>query len=184
MMHSDMIIIRHHIHPMVEQAYIDSQRFHDGQVRRYDKSPYWTHTREVASILIRCGIEDPEMLAAAHLHDIYEDTNADSDYIRATYGDAVHTLIDELTERQIEGNRAFRKAAEATRLAGVSERAQTIKCADLISNTADIVPHDPNFARVYILEKAHVLNNSLLRADLVLWAWANRSLLEAETALA
>jgi len=183
MMHSDMLIIRHHIHPMVEQAYIDAQKFHDGQVRKYTGAPYWTHTREVASILIRCGIEDPEMLAAAHGHDWLEDTKAEPDYIVNTYGQVVFNLIYGLTDQVTEGNRATRKKAEAERLWKACGQVQTIKCADLSSNTADIVQHDPGFARVYLPEKRYVLDG-LTRADPVVRAWAYRSLLEAEAALA
>ena len=34
---------------------------------------------------------------------------------------------------------------------------QTIKCADLISNTSSIVMHDPKFAAVYLEEKRLLL---------------------------
>ena len=181
-MHSDMLIVRHSIHPLVAQAYEDAQKFHHEQTRKYTGAPYFTHTREVASILIRCGIEDPEMLCAAHGHDWYEDTDAPSDYVRRVYGDRVHALIIGLTEHEVEGNRLVRKQAEAHRLWACDGDVQTIKCADLISNTADIVPHDPGFARVYVAEKRYVLSG-FTQADPVLYAWACRSLLQAEDAL-
>lgn len=34
---------------------------------------------------------------------------------------------------------------------------KTVKCADLIDNTASIVWYDPDFAKVYLKEKEHVL---------------------------
>ena len=34
---------------------------------------------------------------------------------------------------------------------------QTIKCADLISNTSSIVQHDPKFAALYLAEKRELL---------------------------
>lgn len=181
--HSDMVLVRHQVHPLVGQAYEDSQKFHDGQVRKYTGAPYWTHTREVAAILIRCGIEDPEMLCAAHGHDWLEDTDAEPDYIVKTYGQVVFNLIFGLTDIVQRGNRAARKKAQAEWLWKACGQVQTIKCADLISNTADIVPHDPGFAKVYIAEKRYVLSG-FTQADPVVYAWACRSLLQAEDALA
>ncbi len=56
-------------HPLVAQAAIDCEKFHDGQVRKYTGEPYWTHPREVVELLIRVGIEDPDMLVAGYGHD-------------------------------------------------------------------------------------------------------------------
>jgi hypothetical protein len=42
--------------------------------------------------------------------------------------------------------------------------AQTIKVADLISNTRSIVAHDPGFAKVYLEEKRMLLE-VLTKAD-------------------
>jgi hypothetical protein len=44
------------------------------------------------------------------------------------------------------------------RLAMVLGTVQTIKCADLISNTASIALHDPKFAVVYLAEKRALLD--------------------------
>jgi hypothetical protein len=56
------------------------------------------------------------------------------------------------------GNRAERKAAGRVRLAAAPGWVQTIKCADLISNTSSIVMHDPQFAGVYLEEKRLLLD--------------------------
>jgi hypothetical protein len=39
---------------------------------------------------------------------------------------------------------------------------QTIKCADLISNTSSIVMHDPKFAITYLAEKRALLDAMVL----------------------
>ncbi|HCP79386.1 MAG TPA: guanosine polyphosphate pyrophosphohydrolase, partial [Pusillimonas sp.] len=49
---------------------------------------------------------------------------------------------------------------------------QTIKCADLISNTGSIVQFDPDFAKVYLEEK-RLLLGVLTKADRRLWTIAN-----------
>lgn len=182
MLHSDMLIIRPSVNLQVAAAFIDAQKFHEGQVRKYTGEPYWVHCREVAEILIRCGIEDTDMLVAAFGHDWLEDTNAEPDYIVKIYGQVAFNLIYGLTEVPVEGNRATRKKAEAERLWQTCGQVQTVKCADLISNTADIATHDPGFAKVYLPEKRYVLDG-LDKADPVVRAWAYRSLEKAEAAL-
>ncbi|MDZ7849217.1 MAG: hypothetical protein U5L96_22245 [Owenweeksia sp.] len=51
---------------------------------------------------------------------------------------------------------------EADRLARISPAAQTIKYADIIDNTHEIMQHDPHFGRVFSLEcqlKLHLMTN-------------------------
>jgi GTP diphosphokinase / guanosine-3',5'-bis(diphosphate) 3'-diphosphatase len=62
------------------------------------------------------------------------------------------------------GNRAARKTASRERLALAEGWVQTIKVADLISNTGSIVIHDPDFARVYLREK-RLLIDVMVDAD-------------------
>ena len=47
---------------------------------------------------------------------------------------------------------------ESFRLGKVSRRSQTIKYADLLDNSADILRNDPKFAKVYLKEKEMILN--------------------------
>jgi hypothetical protein len=51
-----------------------------------------------------------------------------------------------------------RKAIDRDRLAKASGGGQSIKLADLISNSESIVRHDPNFAVTYLAEKAELLD--------------------------
>ena len=66
------------------------------------------------------------------------------------------------------GNRATRKRLSCEGLAAASGEVQTIKLADLISNTASIVEHDPDFARVYLKEKAALLR-AMAKGNAALW---------------
>ncbi len=70
-----------------------------------------------------------------------------------------------------QGNRADRKAAQRVRLAAAPGWIQTIKCADLISNTSSIVMHDPKFAVLYLEEK-RLLLDVMTEADPGLMAMA------------
>jgi hypothetical protein len=126
--------------------------------RKYSLEPYDVHLKDVAGIVATVS-DDPEMIAAAWLHDVVEDTPASFLDIEREFGHGLAELVGELTDvsRPSDGNRATRKAIDRTRLAGVSSRAKTIKLADLIDNCRDICGHDPEFAKVYLTEMASLL---------------------------
>ena len=75
-------------------------------------------------------------------------------------------LVDDLTDvsEPRDGNRKVRKAMDREHSARTSARAQTIKLADLISNSSDITANDPSFAKVYLAEKALLLE-VLIKGD-------------------
>ena len=129
-----------------------------GQRRKYTHLPYEVHLEAVADMVVSVS-SDPEMIAAAWLHDTVEDTPATLHEIKENFGAAVALLVKELTDvsRSGDGNRATRKAIDRKHLAGASARAQTIKLADLIDNCRDICVHDPAFAKVYGKEAAALL---------------------------
>ena len=56
-----------------------------------------------------------------------------------------------------DGNRATRKLIDLAHLAKSSPEGATIKLADIIDNSKDILAHDENFAKVYLKEKAAAL---------------------------
>lgn len=126
---------------------------HGGQVRKYTNLLYVTHPLEVASILAAHGASD-EQIAAGVLHDVVEDTHATMWGVEKCFGTKIALLVDGMTDKTVpgDGNRAKRKAMDRARLAETSPGVKTIKLADIISNTQDIVPHDPGFAKVYVKE--------------------------------
>ncbi|NTU60096.1 MAG: HD domain-containing protein [Deltaproteobacteria bacterium] len=128
------------------------------QRRKYTLQPYDVHLKGVADILATVT-DDPEMLAAAWLHDTIEDTPATYEALEREFGAAVAGLVLELTDvsRPGDGNRAARKALDLRHTAGASPRAKTVKLADLIENSLDISKHDPKFARVYLAEMRALL---------------------------
>lgn len=126
-------------------------------MRKYTGEPYINHPIEVMDIVRTASHYTDLMLAAALLHDTIEDTAVTRDDIEREFGSDVADMVMELTDQCTEGNRAKRKAAEAVRLSTISEEAQTVKLADLISNSVSIIEHDPRFAKIYLQEKARIL---------------------------
>jgi hypothetical protein len=128
------------------------------QRRKYTLAPYDVHLKAVAD-LVASVTSDPEMIAAAWLHDTVEDTPTTFEDLEREFGREVMLLVMELTDVSApsDGNRAVRKELDRRHLTGSSPRAKTIKLADLIDNTGDIAKHDPRFSRVYLPEMASLL---------------------------
>lgn len=147
---------------LVRMAQLFAQAAHGatGQVRRYTGEPYIEHPAEVVALLKRAGVTDDAMLAAAWLHDVVEDTQVRADTIRREFGLLVFTMVVDLTEvtTLADGNRATRKAIERDRLYGAQPESQSVKLADLISNTRSIREHDPKFWPVYRAEAMALLD--------------------------
>jgi len=149
-----------------------SEQAHAGQRRKYTDEPYIVHPSAVAE-LVRSIPHSEEMPAAAWLHDVVEDTETSLDTIAREFGDRVAGLVFQLTDvsRPGDGNRRIRKALDRAHLAMASTEAKTIKLADLIDNSKSIVERDPEFAKVYIREKAELLG-VLCGGDTMLWSQA------------
>ncbi|MBE0626172.1 MAG: bifunctional (p)ppGpp synthetase/guanosine-3',5'-bis(diphosphate) 3'-pyrophosphohydrolase [Burkholderiales bacterium] len=129
-----------------------------GQLRKYSAQPYEEHLRSVAE-MVSAVTDDPEIIAAAWLHDVVEDTPTTIEDIQRAFGPGVRELVDALTDvsRPHDGNRAARKALDRAHLAAAPARAQTVKLADLIDNCQDICRHNAKFGRVYLAEMAALL---------------------------
>ena len=151
----------------VERARVFATAAHAamGQTRKYTGEPYVVHPIEVSELVASVGGTDA-MVAAALLHDVLEDTGVTFDILEAEFGSEVAELVLWLTDvsRPEDGNRSTRKALDRQHSAAAPAAAQTVKVADLISNTRSIVAHDPGFAKVYLEEK-RLLLEVLTKAD-------------------
>ena len=129
-----------------------------GQRRKYTDQPYIVHPIRVAEIADLYGGTD-DMISAAYLHDVVEDTAVSIDDIEDMFGPAVALIVDGLTDvsKPEDGNRAVRKAKDRAHSAEASYEAQFVKCADIIDNASDIGDHDPSFNVVYRLEMFRLL---------------------------
>jgi (p)ppGpp synthase/HD superfamily hydrolase len=149
------------------EAMMFAREKHAAQRRKFTNNPYTDHLAEVAGIVATVAhsqndVSPDEMIAIAWLHDCIEDQGVEQAEL-ARFGEYVAWGVLMLSDLEV-GNRAARKAASRERLGGCPGWIQTVKCADLISNTSSIVEHDPKFAVVYLAEKRALLD-VLTRAD-------------------
>jgi guanosine-3',5'-bis(diphosphate) 3'-pyrophosphohydrolase len=141
-----------------------ADKAHGTQMRKYSPDRYIVHPVRVMEIC-RKYTNSICVLCAALLHDVLEDTPVREDQIR----DFLHKLLKphevdrtvkmvvELTDVYIKSefphlNRKARKQRELDRMTRISAEAQTIKYADILDNSQEIVPHDPQFAVVFLKE--------------------------------
>ncbi len=129
-----------------------------GHRRKYTNEPYWIHPQAVAE-MVASVTTDPEIIAAAWLHDTVEDTSTTLTEIEERFGRRVAELVSDLTDvsTPADGNRAQRKSLDREHSASAHADAKTVKLADLIHNTDSIVQHAPGFAKVYLEEKRQLL---------------------------
>ena len=163
---------------MFDRAIRFATKAHRNQVRKYTGEPYIQHPLAVAEI-VRTVPHTEEMLVAAVLHDVVEDTDVTIQDICNEFGTVVGMYVEYLTDISTpeHGNRAQRKLLDARHYARGPAQAQTIKVADFIHNTADIHTHDPRFWEVYKHEKWIALN-LLTDADPQLWERAAKQIKE------
>ena len=158
--------------PLINKAKMLAGKAHEGQMRKYSGMPYIVHPIEVATIVQSVDHTD-EMIAAALLHDVVEDTEYTVADISKEVSPKVAELVKGLTDvsKPEDGNRKTRKAMDKDHLAKQSAEVQTIKLADVISNSQDIKANDPSFAKVYI-EEMKALLEVLDKGDKTLYAKA------------
>lgn len=138
---------------------------HKNQTRKYTGNPYADHLAEVAGIVATVAPFGSMslMVSVAWLHDCVEDCGVSVSELKDRFGSEVAFGVLALSDMET-GNRAERKKASCAWLARQDGWIQTIKCADLISNTSSIVMHDPKFAETYLQEKRTLLK-ALMKAD-------------------
>lgn len=142
--------------PLEKKALEFAQHAHGQQRRKYADELFIEHPKRVAE-LVRSVPHTTEMICAAYLHDVVEDTSVTIQEIKRIFGGKIGRLVEELTDEYVKQkyprmNRRWRKEKEAERQQKMSTEAKTIRLADIIDNTPSISIKDPTFAKRYIPE--------------------------------
>ena len=82
---------------LMDRAIIFATRAHSGTYRKGTMIPYIVHPIEAAAILSTITA-DPDMIAAAVLHDVVEDTDATVEEIRFFFNERIATLVEAESE--------------------------------------------------------------------------------------
>ena len=82
---------------LMDRAIVFATRAHSGTYRKGTKIPYIVHPIEAAAI-VATMTDDPDMIAAAVLHDVVEDTDATLEEIRFFFNDRIADLVEAESE--------------------------------------------------------------------------------------
>lgn len=105
-------------------------------------SPYINHPIEVARALAEIGgVTDPEILAAAILHDTVEDTQTLPEELEERFGSRIRSLVEEMTDDK-SISQPERKRLQIVHAPTLSPGAKLVKLGDKLCNVHDVI-HDP-----------------------------------------
>ena len=158
-----------------EKAAEFAAKYHAGQIRKLGGAPYIVHLYDTAAGAALVTHDD-EILAAALLHDILEDTPVTADTLQQEFGETVARIVRWCSEDKMRGRAPAetwqeRKVAAIERMKGAPVEAKIVLLADKVSNIRSI-------AAQYAKDGDAVwaaFNNS----DKLAHEWAYRSYAEA-----
>jgi guanosine-3',5'-bis(diphosphate) 3'-pyrophosphohydrolase len=136
---------------LLEAIFFVAQRHSTQRRKGPGGQPYVNHLIEAAALLATVGgVTDVEILMAAVLHDVLEDTPTTRQEVLELFGTRVLQLVDSVTDDK-QLSRAERRQHVLDHLPHASEATKVIKMADLCSNVMTL-PSDwaPERAREYL----------------------------------
>ncbi len=156
----------------VGRAVTFALRFH-GDQRRPTGAPYVEHLLEALEVLVRgAGVSDPDVLCAAVLHDVVEDTPCTIAGVRAAFGDRVADLVGWVTipEADDDADKKAVKEAYLKRLPDAPDDAILVKLADRASNVQTLRNLRPQKQREYYAQTvAYIMPLAASRGWWALW---------------
>ncbi|MBR0245320.1 MAG: bifunctional (p)ppGpp synthetase/guanosine-3',5'-bis(diphosphate) 3'-pyrophosphohydrolase [Bacteroidales bacterium] len=123
---------------LLDRAIVFAVKAHAGTERRGKGFPYIVHPMEAVEIVATIT-PDQELLAAAALHDVVEDTDFTADDIRREFGDRIANLVVAESDVFMDGvseedSWHARKQAAIDRLAKAPHDAKIVAMGDKLSN--------------------------------------------------
>jgi guanosine-3',5'-bis(diphosphate) 3'-pyrophosphohydrolase len=147
-------------------------RFH-GDQKRPTGAPYGEHLLEALEVLVRgAGVSDQDVLCAAVLHDVVEDTPCTIGGVRAAFGDRVADMVGWVTKPDTEegADKKAVKEAYLKSLAGAPDDAILVKLADRASNVQTLRNLRPSKQREYYAQTvAYIVPLAASRGWWALW---------------
>jgi (p)ppGpp synthase/HD superfamily hydrolase len=123
--------------PLSQGALEFARARHEGQRRDADAQPFVLHPQEVAKLLDEAGYPD-HVVAAGALHDVLEDTDAESEDLERRFSLPVAELVASLTDDPAIDDKSERRAALRRQVAGAGEEAAVVFAADKISKAREL----------------------------------------------
>ena len=128
---------------ILKAAQFAAERHKNQRRKDMHASPYINHPLALASVLaVEGGVNDPDVICAALLHDTLEDTETTAAELALHFGDEVTGIVLEVTDDKSK-DKADRKELQVQHAPHISTRAKLVKLADKICNLRDILASPP-----------------------------------------
>jgi len=154
----------------LDKAYRFAKEKHGEQVRKFSGKPYITHVVRTYKI-VKHYTQDEDMLIAAILHDVVEDTEVKITEVNRLFGNNVAVIVDQLTFVGSDKKFGLKKEVE-----DMSPKSKIVKLADRTANVIGLFnPRVPKkFIDRYINETEYVfggvpIDNDFKKIQLMLW---------------
>jgi (p)ppGpp synthase/HD superfamily hydrolase len=163
--------------PMILRAARFAREAHHNQGRKWSADAYILHPARVASRVSLLEDATEEMVAAAWMHDILEDTPVEAADVEWACGEKVMRMVVAMTNpaKRSRLPRAERKKIDREHLMKQSPEVKMIKMLDRIDNLRDLPGAPAKFKKLYASESlllAEVVGDAdeLLKGELIYWA--------------
>jgi (p)ppGpp synthase/HD superfamily hydrolase len=120
---------------------------HKNQIRKGTGSPYIVHPLAVMGILRTFGVTDEDILIAAVLHDVVEDSPIELEEIKKEFGERAADLVDQASKK--EDKQIYIKTKEGA----------ILKIGDLIHNGLTVPKNDKPMINRYIKRVEKIYKN-------------------------
>ncbi|MGL5437494.1 MAG: HD domain-containing protein [Lachnospiraceae bacterium] len=117
---------------MIKEAAEFAKKAHEGIFRKGSHIPYICHPMEVAVIVAQMT-GDRDVIAAAYLHDVIEDTDVTGEELRERFGERIYSLVAAETEDKTKSWQE-RKQCTIRHLLHASREVKLLALADKLSN--------------------------------------------------
>ena len=128
---------------ILKAAHFAAEKHRDQRRKDKNASPYIIHPISVALAITQIGgVDDPEILAAALLHDTLEDTETTPEELEDEFGKKVCEYVLDVTDDKTLP-KDERKSRQIEHAKKISKGAALIKLGDKISNVTDVINNPP-----------------------------------------
>jgi (p)ppGpp synthase/HD superfamily hydrolase len=124
---------------LLDAALLFATQAHDGQRRKGTDVPYIVHPIGVLLTLMQADETDPEVLAAALLHDTVEDTGVTLGQIRERFGARVARIVEGCSEPDKSDSWENRKQHTVAHLRTAPRDVQLVSAADKLNNLRSMI---------------------------------------------
>lgn len=137
-----------------ERAKSFALRAHGDQ--KYGEFPYSYHLERVVSVLVRFGKDTEELVCAAWMHDVVEDTEFSREDVAERFGEDVANLVFCVTYE--DGKNRVERAEKTYPKMSACRDAVVLKLADRIANVEEGIRSGSSLVKMYRKEYADFRN--------------------------